>query len=902
CLLSEQVHTPGANPFLPLETPAKLPQWDFDEHTRSALVMAGLGIAYLVSGYTLERAEIDEVIEHGRHVGNLPIELYADEISPLFRHFTHGEHQTPLLSFTPNYFEELENRHRIELIRLIRKNYLLPIMMQLEYDPEGEIKINGLLGLLFATSDNEMGQLIVEHVQRWSELFKIPETLIRDYINHNTETTEILPYLNTFSPKTSSSSTLVDHTQWHIYFNDLEQLTAKSYITDSEIQHLHKKTDELLEVINRIETYKFQDQLIKWLTLHTPYKQTQIKIYDDFIQLRQEGIRKLLELMRSLQTGKPDEGVQLSLAQCLEQVLALSKLENLAKPEEDEIFFSLDGHTFKFNAATFRQLMNRSRMTLLLRNFMQAHNQNDGWVFFDRDKTLTDLEMNAGNEGAILFAGKGRVDGRLTRVAFDQYVKPGLLSLSDNIEKLPIASEEKLRFEDFLVRNLLIYADRYASAYTGYFRQLDIRVDSAWSLKFILQQLQTPDSPLLQTLLSIKENTQLDVPAGIHFQAIREKLAVFKFIQRLMADQNGVYQEFGKYQLLMLQMQAELDNTGTATDMGIKKDEMPGAGLKSALSPLGRVSLGVLLNEDTSYLRLVSTWLQNAGITDFWQKPFLAPVLGVRDLGRVEISQSVQGIWKDIWSSNVQGLLPRFPLNRMGDKDSELTPADLIRVLHPKEGSFWMPFNRYLAGLFRYSNGKWAKREELMDVLNLPSLMLNHLNIIQNITSTLWDEAGNPKAMQFMARSELLPKAQTGQSSGVVKPSWLASVLASAPPPQLASLAYLRCGNSSLIGFNQQPAWQKFSVEWWNNPPASVGLEFREEDPASRTHADLVVSDSSWNFLRLIMQADQSNTGYQYRWHLYHPVWPDQHFAMIFSFQTSPYEPFQTAAGIKPWQ
>ena len=158
--------------------------------------------------------------------------------------------------------------------------------------------------------------------------------------------------------------------------------------------------------------------------------------------------------------------------------------------------------------------------------------------------------------------------------------------------------------------------------------------------------------------MQIKNNTALNLSGSANFQGFAQRLSSFAFIQRLMEEKNGTYPEFQKYQFMMSQMQNELNSHEPYVP---KKTDGDAALLKGAITPMGRVAWAMRTNEDGAYTTLVKGWLQNTGIPSNWQQPFLAPVQKVAELGTAEIKKTVDGIWADIWSTNVTSLLVNFP-------------------------------------------------------------------------------------------------------------------------------------------------------------------------------------------------------------------------------------------------
>lgn len=871
CLLSEQAHSFGCHPFSLPSGVIEKQRFTLSGHAQAALAILLTGFVYLGGSYIYQQNMVTEVHESIQNVAKVPIEQYAEKVSPLFLDFSPSLHKNALLTFMPNFFEEIVNRNNYLLIVEMRKHYLLPLLKQLQLEEDAAFKTARFIGLLYATPTNEIGQILSKHPENNPIDMVKHRQLVNDYVINNSHTNELDHLLNQIS-YAKPAPYVEDYAPWIALFRSLNEILKKPFISESQFKTIERQLEPFLDVIDRLNYYSEHEEVNQWLVHHTSLRLA----YNTQSDLRQRGIAQLLDLVGKLKLGNNENcDVSLSLKECLAlvQAAAVSKIDTASS----EISFSLDGEYFSFTPKQWGDLVTRSRVTMMLRNLIYNHKSYDGWLFFNSPSVYPDLEINSSNNGGTLFAGKARIDGRLTADAVERDIKPAVMALSDVVAKLPIDAKEKKYFADFVLKNLGTYSDRYVNAYLNYFRQFQIRIDSTWALDYVLDDLQQPNSQFLETLAQIKNNTALDLSASPDFRPFAQKLTVFLFIQRLMEEKNGVYPEFQKYQALMAQMQHQMDPNEPYVP---KKNGDDAASLKGALTPIGRVAWAMLLGEDGSYSTLVKSWLQNVGIMGDWQQPFLAPVKKVEEFGTAEINQHIDGMWSDIWNSNITPLLGKFPFASNTEKDKELAVEALITTFHPKQGIFWTTFHQYLSPLSSFSNGVWVRRHELSESLALPANYLGRLNAVQQLTANLWDEQGNPKPLQLLVKPGLLPTFNKKQI----------------PLAPLVSLSYLRKGESSVLGFNQQAEWQKFPLEWWTTQQAEVGMEFRKDASPTRVYTDITVADSPWNFFRLLQQS-QITDAQRYRWLIAHPNFPQQPLSLEFLFKANPLAVFTNLAG-----
>ncbi|MFU8788593.1 MAG: hypothetical protein ACNA7G_06150 [Methylobacter sp.] len=874
CLLSEHVHSFACQPFaLPPGNVQKTPRI-LDSRAKVSLALFALGFTYLVGSYVYQQDMVSDVYRKIETIASTPVQRYEAEISPLFLNFGSDLNKDPLLTFMPNFFEPIVERNNYLLITEIRKHYLLPLLKQIQLEPDANFKTIRFIGLLYATPSNEMGKIMAKNAQTNSvDIGNIAKyaKLINDYRQYNTRTEDLDFLLNEIA-YAKPQAYIEDNARWIALFHSFQQLLGKPFVQETEFKALQQQLVPFLGIIDRLDYYSDEESIRQWLAENTNLRLLEQRSQS---QLRQRDIAQLLALVSNLKLDRADNcRPALSLHECLGLVQAVANAK--VDTSIPNMTFTLDGEPFSFNPAQWEELIKRSRISMMLRDIISNHRNYDGWLFFGSPSVYANVEMNATNNGGLLFAGKASIDGRMTADAFEQDVKPSIMALSEIVDKLPIDPKEKKYFSDFVLKSLGTYSDRYVNAYLHYFQQFQIRIDSAWALNYVLSDLQQPTSSLLEVLVQIKNNTALDFPVSPYFQPFAQKLTAFRFIQRLMEEQNGVYPEFQKYQFLMAKMQNDISMEEPYLP---KKDDAAGA-LKGALTPIGRVAWSMLTNEDGAYSTLVKNWLQNVGILNEWQQPFLVPVQKVQKFGTNEINQHIAGIWSDIWRSNVMPLFVKFPFMSNAGRDQELALDDLSATFHPVRGIFWLTFQQYLSPLSTFSNGVWVKHRELSDSVVLPPNYLKRINAAQQLTASLWDDLGNPKPLELFVRPGLLPTYKNQQ-------------LLRTP---LVSLTYLRQGENSVLGFNQQKTWQKLAVKWWAPELAEVGMEFRKDAAPTRVYSDMTVTDSQWNFFRLLQQGELVGVQ-RYRWLLAHPNFPQQPLNVEFSFQANPLTVFANLAG-----
>ena len=906
CLLSNQVSSYESHPFVPIEI------FDTDEFSiraywnslninfKSALALFIAGSVYLGCCFIDQQEAEIQVYSAIAAISTTPVEYYNDKLAGSFSGDFRGinidaksndlnkEHLMVWRPFQPTFFKAADIENRNNFIDQVRKYYLIPRLKDLQLLPDASFTTTRFLGVLYGTANNEMGKLSLGLLQKSGldpKLVAVWSTLLQDYIAYNVNTELLSPLINgiNFTP---ADSLIQDHTQWLMLFHRFQEVLKKPYIKPAELITLQNDIQPLFNIIEKYANWSDDAAITNWLNIHTNLLAS--VVYDGFDsdeQLQQKQIAELFGMVKQFTLNDEENCSDISLNSCLAMLQAIANSN--PNIQAIDLTFSLDGENFAFSMEEWLALLKRSRLTLIIHELVKGRHLSSaqqGMVFFENSFTYNDVLLNPYNNGEQLYSGKARIDGRYTKIAFDKEVKTAILNLPDILHNLPIADNEKRYFTEFVDNNLRIYADNYVKSYWNYFSQLQASVPSIWALNTILDDIQDPNSVLLNALVTLKTNTNLDLKGGSQvFESFGQQLSKFGFIQQIMTEKSGGFPEFEKYQNMMYQMQIDINSTEPYVPL--KGDES--GVFKGALTPIGRLAWAIKLNEDSSYLRLIKNWLQNHSVPLVFQQPFLQPVIKAQQFGVVEINRNINAIWTDLWGSNVLPLLDKFPFEINAGIDKEVSQDTIYKTFHPTKGVFWSTYKQYLSPISEYSNGMWGMRPELYDSLNMPINFLIRLNAIQDLTSSLWSEEGIQKPLAIIVKSGLLP-------------TFNSKLIPDAP---LVSLSYLRQGGASALGFNQMPTWQTLNLEWWVSTDAQVGMEFRKDKNPVRAFTDTSFSDSNWNLFRLLQQgrykgnsANRNHPNITYRWPLAHPDFPQQPLNIEFIFQKSPMLVFQSLA------
>ncbi len=861
CLAAQsESKTRVSNPFATSLTAEELQKHNpLFRHRVAAIALGVAGLVYLGAAFVYEYRLIDERYREMALLEAEPPTKYDQSMHGLFVDPLTNMQRNTMMKFLPEFFPNINQELNRRCVENIRRFYLFPELdrfsveagnsggqssgtlsevRNLQKQHSGEIedaqdKVLYLLALIYSTRDNQLGTLVRENLEQWTDILKLPATLIEDYVNNNTSSDHVNLNVDQYTYRQTKSIADDPHALM-VYFVKVSRLYQQPVISRHEFEGLQKETGSFLQVINQLERYDLSTRVSDLLREETPLGITLNLIAREDSQFKQEMLKAFLTFIKGSGIDHPGVGDDLNLAGLKENLKVMLHFKGRDEETQTLFHFIFGGEEFKFSARRWNELLNRSRITFYLQDFIRQNKRNDGLLFFDGGHEFDDLVMNSSNDGRFLFTGHSRVDGRFTQEALEQRVRPMLTELPEFIGDLPIQQTEKDRFSNFLFQEAEAYGRRYAEAFHNYYMEFDIKADSPGALNYILRQLTLPSSPLVDILQSVKDNTLVVPDKNEYLRAIAANLAPFEFSQRLMEDHKGTHPELDKYRALLDQMQFEIRQqqagAGKVTDATLDS-------FKNRLSPLGRISLAIFMDEPDSYLNLIRMWIKSVGIPQQWEAVFLAPVWQAYYLGLAEVEREIAGIWDQLHRTDIAPLQNRFPFDASSSKDVSI--QSLTRATHP-EGPFWEHFNRLLAPMFVKDKGLLRERPSAFDAPRLPQNMLETVNALAGLTRILWDQNGEERPLEFMIRPVSLPTAR--------------------PDEPVVVLSYLHAGESPVFGFNQQPAWKKIRINWQKECDAAVGVEFAIQDHSKRLQETITVPKTTWSFYHLLKRAADADS------------------------------------------
>jgi type VI secretion system protein ImpL len=442
----------------------------------------------------------------------------------------------------------------------------------------------------------------------------------------------------------------------------------------------------------------------------------------------------------------------------------------------------------------------------------------------------------------------------MTRTPFETDLKPLVDDFTQRLKNAQLSSDAAAKREEYVQKRVNGFSRDYRAGL--YASMKGYRFDKVlrWELLDRLARLTQPSSDQVDMLRDVAHRANLEPLEGPYYEPLRNNVAPFQPIVKLMtADKGGFYAALAPYHALVAQMHDELD---AVSKPGQDKAAAPAAAegkdkaaegeeegeaakgeggtaeLADMISPLEKVALSMMLEEEGSYLRKAQEWLDQQGITGELRQPFLEPFLQVQRLGKQELETTLARQWEEASGRMLRPMLDRYPFNPESKEDVD--PGEL-EVLRRKDGAFWHFVDQMFSRVCMERGTQWSLRGPLREKLKLPDEMLVTLSKLSRLSRLLWDDEGRPRPLMLKVQPQPLP----------------------APPMTgvFVTMSSLKCGKTAAYGFNQSPTWQEFPLSWWDQQVSSIVLELRSPARDIPQYLSLPWNRSAWSCFRLFEEA-----------------------------------------------
>lgn len=709
--------------------------------------------------------------------------------------------------------------------KAIRESYLLPWLDEREYEGyEGyengadRVELLYAVSLIYATRDGALGRHIEANARWWAKSLDLTEQMVTDYIR----TSRVIYSGDVGLPQT------------------IDQRTGREWIEYQEqlCDALGRDTDTFTSA----ELLGMQEPLVarskaEYEALEGARK---LLLADDALAIPFQAILGELDAARAtsgygqmvavseavieLTKPLPAAGEGWGLASL---VAALRRIDE-QRAHHRELSVVVDD-ACGVEHGTAASMMARTHASAMIEAVLEAipsDRMQDGRSFFDESEQLADV-------GAVRGYGGGATEtipGYYTKAAFEDHVAPVLRHAAAELPELELEPDDRTRMERAVKGAVATYASAYRNALVTYYLGFEFDPGSKVALPFAQKALAQPSSWFTDFLTTVSRNAALPLIDDEYHAPLRSALEVFEPLVALLAEEDGAIAGLEPYAAIITGLLPLMDGTGAAAAAPA------GDGLEERLSGLGRLVLDTLHGKEIDRRAQVVEWLEGAQLDYEWHRPFELPVELVYRYGARDLDATVAEAWKQDVRPVVTALLAMYPFDAAAAE--EVRVADLEERLRKQgePGEFWVRFDRLL-GVVTQQQGDGVA---MLDGVDAPTGMLEMVEDLQDLSTTLWDADGGRIPLALEVRPQALStKPYAGRQ---------------------ASMAYLSAGGSAVYAFNQRPEPQLLELKWWEQGAAIVSLTM--SSPAGEDDRESTVEDvgSTFAFYRLLDQA-RSCTG-----------------------------------------
>jgi hypothetical protein len=537
----------------------------------------------------------------------------------------------------------------------------------------------------------------------------------------------------------------------------------------------------------------------------------------------------------------------------------------------DPTVITLDGGPLSFDERTFQAALRKGKARLLIHEF--TRNAGGRSIFFAAEEPPS-LPWHPTGNAAGIFAG-GEIKGRYRRAAYEGYVGDpvrllrALLGSSTTgaqyagAKANATAPDEKIvdndreQLEEVVRKQVEQYSSAYEQQTSQFIKGFELSTPSVEALRVALSLMSDKDGKTTfdDFLTIVDSNTTVDVhdPATNEIEPMLEpmKKNVVDYFARWheVAGGNGGAPKVAEYKAILAQMVNDLAPVkealpGEATKKeAVKEGDPPTAGgngpagdtLELALTPTGRLVLKDLSSVAGAYPAMIRGWVKASGLPSDQQGPFLAPLTRVSTIGRQNIQSVVWAMFRRDFLPDLERVSALFPFDPAASE--EVTPEDLTKLFHPREGRIYDLFRRYLEPLSQMDgNGGFRSLPSVQQSLDLPAGMYRIVNAVAGLSARLWDAKGKPRPLRYHLRTVPLGRGPSETSA--------------------LTLVQLKVGSGLLSNFNQKPTTTSLDLDWTTPSTSQVSAQLTNTESKEKSDPEPILTEAScFSFLRLLRKA-----------------------------------------------
>ncbi|MEX1368555.1 MAG: hypothetical protein AB1Z98_35830 [Nannocystaceae bacterium] len=661
----------------------------------------------------------------------------------------------------------------------IREGYLLPWLSEEAAGEDGADRVTLLyvVSLIYGTRGGDLGRHIQRNARWWASSLGLTEQIITYYIESSTVAYDVeLP------------QDIDDRTgrEW-IEYSELLCSTlgrTEGIVSDGELLGLQQQPS--LRTKSEYEALEQARQLL--LEDHSLALRLAPILGDLDAALASDDHRGLVEVSAAIDeltepATQPEPGWGLGTL--------MTELERVDQWRERHLEPSeVIDRSCGSEPGTAAAAMARTRASALVEEVLEAipdHRIRSGLSFFDEDEHPLDVGSVRGYGGGSTVT----IAGYYTKDAFEDHVEPVLQHAAVELPEYELETKDRERVQRYVKNAVAAYASAYRDELMTYYLGFEFDPGSKVALPFALKGLVQPSSWFTDFLTTVTSNASLTLVDDEYHAPLISALDTFTPLVTLLAEKDGAIPGLEPYAAIISGLLPLMDAS-----------TVPAPAPRARRRP----SLQTLQGVEVDRRAQVTEWLEGARIDYSWHRPFDAPLEQVYRYGEQDLEDEIEQAWVDDVRPVVRPLLATYPFDATAEVDARVADLESVLRRQGEPGQLWTRFDLLIAPATRPG----TERITMLGSIPAPLGMLEMLEDVQELSSTLWDTDGKRRPLMLQVTPQALP---TAPEQG-----------------RVASMAYLAAGGSAVYAFNQRPEPQTLQLRWWEQGDAIVSLTMTNPD------------------------------------------------------------------------
>jgi hypothetical protein len=700
-----------------------------------------------------------------------------------------------------------------DFVEATREAFILPLVRSKRH----------FAGRVFATAldlalpDNEFGELVLQHPERWASALHMPVRTVSDFVNVRREVPR--PELTLRDLDSAAQSVA----EWRKIVLELTG-GIRTGVFSPDVLSRAKENPLLRELPATLADLRLLEHAVGLIATQLSEERSGTTALEEELQFvarnlndltalrgwldeaaplgKQEAPTTLAELMARLETPKEDEATQ-------ERVLEVEFDSQTERVSRRSFLRALESTKARTSYRAFLQRRCGSGATeeQLVHECPYAQVGYDGSAFFPEETQKLDRLAVRGSASGSYGPG-AELPGRYTREAYDGYVAPALNGLSERLERSALPPDDLRGLMAFAEGHADAYGERVFEALRAYFLSSRFVPVSLSATRAAIEELAAPGSWFSELVTTVARHA--DLPAE------GEAAAGVRGALRPLAGLVGVERAKGleAYGKLLLGVLSDADAREASAAADNKR-------LGAALGVLGAL-------EAATGEAALGTWLDTAQVTGVWREPFERPLRVLRQQAMLEI--------RSYWYQEV--VRPALPILRQYpfSPGESAVSVDAVTEEFGPEGRLWKTTLDVLSPIVVAKRSRESKRRRewaMRPHLPEPDGLLDYLRAAERLTTLLWSESGEPRKLAVGLTPLSLPGGTAGEP--------------------LIALAHLSLAGAGVQSFNQVSDETVVDVEWWSGEASSLSVEVLDEHASELEFKDeAAFATGPWSFLRLL--------------------------------------------------